>query len=140
VTNGDFSSGAVGWRSFFSPVASFSVVGGVARVAITTQTTNGQLYQAPIALQQGVSYRVQFRARNTKGDNVTVQVIKDASPFTLHGSSTFDLGPTFQSFEFTFTPAAPAPDSRLMFFFSPHDTDNTQYELDDVVLEQVSCP
>ena len=67
IRNGTYASGTSQWFFFSDASAAFSVVSGEARVAITTQGSNVQLYEAALALSGSTGYVARFRGRSTGG-------------------------------------------------------------------------
>jgi len=140
VTNGDFSAGKVPWRFYTNGSGNYFVVDGEARVAITAQGSNVQLYQAPLALEGNTMYRLRFRARHTTGRDVIVQLLKHSAPYTNCGvNKIIDLTDTMQPFSIEFTtPLGAMTDARLMFYMGPYDQNGTSYFFDDVAIEKVT--
>jgi len=151
VVNPGFESGTKPWVFFTNGSGTFSnsAAGAgstyAARVGITTQGSNVQLYQRSLVLEPNTQYTLSFKAYSSTGHDVAVSVFKHASPFTDYGLSkrVFDLGTGWKSFSVQFTTknfASAVSDARLMFAFGSYDANGDVYFFDDVTLSKASAP
>jgi cysteine-rich repeat protein len=142
LVNGDYSNGRTGWILHTDGAASFSVVDGEARVAVTTAGGNVQLYQKGIDLEPETEYEVAFRARHTAGGGVKLRMHRHTSPHTSFGlNRTIDLGTTDRQYAVQFTtPAGETTGARFVFWLADHDESGETHIFDDVVLRKIAGP
>ncbi|MEY4590826.1 MAG: hypothetical protein RL497_2902 [Pseudomonadota bacterium] len=138
LLNGTFDNALTSWNynSSSGAAATFSVVSGAAKIAITNAGTANyhvQFSQA-ISIVAGKKYKLDFDARVTEGTSRTIgaNIEKSASPYTGYGSSTHNLTSAAAHFTYTFN-AVSASDSgaRLVFQLGANANDVT---IDNVTL------
>jgi hypothetical protein len=149
LSNWGFDSGTASWTFYTSGTGGFSIVNGgshsptAAKIAISTEGSNVQLYQAPLTLEAGARYVLFFRAYSSTGHDFSVSMQKHGTPYTSYGLSSqlFDLTTVWKDFAVQFTAggfSGVATDGRLMFWLAPFDGNGDEYYIDAVVLAKVS--
>jgi hypothetical protein len=150
LTNGTFESGTTGWTFYTSGAGSYVVSapgssgsGSAAQIAITTEGTNVQLYQAGLTLAASTSYKLSFDAYCNTAHDVEVSLGQHGTPYTNYGlaNRAFDLTTAWQSYSVTFTTSGfsgTVSDGRLLFWLAPYDAANDKYYLDNIVLAKTS--
>jgi hypothetical protein len=146
LLNPGFETGTGPWVFYTNTAGSFdnnspgpaSLHSG--HIAITQAGANIQLLQAGITLEPNTKYRLSFLAYTNTGHDVSVSLMKNASPYTNYGLSEYvcDLNSSGYgacSVEFT-TPgfAGTVNDGRLMFWLASYATAGDQYFFDEVML------
>lgn len=143
VSNPGFESGTGSWSFYTNGSGSFSSVSPgftgsrAGRVTIATPGTNVQLYQSGIRLEANTSYTLRFSAYSTSGNDVSLHLHKQNSPFTNYGVSNevLDLTSSWQTFTITFTTtgfSGNITDGRLRFWFVGYAAAGDLYFVDDV--------
>jgi hypothetical protein len=148
ISNPGFESGTTPWLFYTGGTGAFTAASPgntgtkAANVALTSGSTNIQLYQLNVPLEPNTPYRLSFAGYSTTGDDVTVRLIKNASPYTSYAPDfTANLGTSWQTFTTEFTSSGftgTVNDGRLMFWFAPFAAAGDTYYLDDVRLEKVT--
>ncbi len=149
VTNGSFESGSAPWTFYSNGAASFTMTSSgsdgskAAKVSITTEGTNVQLYQPNVTLQPNTDYRLTFDAYSNSGHDLELNLTRHVSPYTNYGLSSrkVDLGTSWQSYSVTFTTSGfsgTASDGRLWFWLAPYGVSEDEYYIDNVTLTRVS--
>jgi hypothetical protein len=149
VANAGFELGTDFWAFYTNGIGTCTVVPAglqnphAARVAITQEGSNVQLYQAGVTLEAGEQYMLYFRGYSSTGHDVSLSIQKHATPFTSYGVSgqLFNLDTTWKDFSFPFTSsgfAGVATDARVMFYLASYDSAGDAFFFDDVVVAKVS--
>jgi len=141
LVNGDFSNGANSWTlGVYGGSASGSVVKGEYATTIKragTQAWHVQFTQGGIALQQGKTYTLSFKARAAANRTVEANVGMSASPYASYmGGFQVALTTTARTFTKTFTMTQPTTTSARVEFNS--GLSNVKWYLDDVKLVDAS--
>jgi hypothetical protein len=127
LRNADFVAGKDGWElSQQKPAAAMleaasDAPGGkpcakVTVTAIDDTPWHIMLTQRPLKLQQGMKYRVAFRARASAARRLGAEVCH-SSPYRGYGSARFELGNEWRDCQFTFVPPENDDQVRLSFQF-----------------------
>ncbi|MFN0157698.1 MAG: carbohydrate-binding protein [Bacteroidota bacterium] len=151
INNPSFESGTSGWTFHTDRTGTFSSDGpgvdgpNAAKIRITRQGENVQLYQSGVSLQSGVSYRLTFSAYSSTGHNLSVWMHKQGSPYTNYGldEHVINLTTSWRSFSIQFTAGGfngTVNDARLRFWLAPYDAAGDYYFFDNVVLVPISAP
>jgi len=143
VPNHRFDEGTKGWAVAPADAATFAVDGStrIARLTVHRADDNLQLMATGVQLRQGVTYRLQFRARSASGHDVGVGFVKHTPPFTpyVEGLRTIPLTREWTEHSTMFAVSG-APgvvaDARMMFWYSPYAAEGDEYEFYDVLLEE----
>lgn len=149
VSNGGFESGTTSWSFYTNGAWTYSAAppgydgtGNALKIAFTTIGTNMQTYQTGRTLEPNTRYRLSFAGYSTVGHDVTVNLIKDVSPYTNYGlSKTFNLNNSWQSFTTEFTTSGftgTVKDGRIRFWFVGFAAKGETYYFDDIRLEKVT--
>ncbi len=149
VVNPGFESGTKPWLFYTNGAGSFTngAAGAgstyAARVGITTQGSNVQLYQPGLSLEPNTQYTLTFKAYSNTGHDVAVSVLKHVSPYTSYGLSkqVFDLTTAWKTFSVQFTTknfGGTVSDARLMFALQSYDANGDVYYFDDATLSKAS--
>ncbi|CAG0957191.1 Serine-aspartate repeat-containing protein D [Methanosarcinales archaeon] len=149
VSNGGFESGTTSWSFYTNGAWTYSAAppgydgtGSALKIAFTTIGTNMQTYQTGRTLEPNTRYRLSFAGYSTVGHDVTVNLIKDVSPYTNYGlSKTFNLNNSWQSFTTEFTTSGftgTVKDGRIRFWFVGFAAKGETYYFDDIRLEKVT--
>lgn len=115
-----------------------------AQIAIETRGRNMQFYQSGIHLQPNTTYRLQFAARSSDGQDMSVWLHQHKRPYLTYGlggrEGRVDLVPYWRWYSITFTTPdrADMSNARLRFWFKPYAHNGTVYHLDKVMLRPVS--
>ncbi len=146
LLNGAFREGTRGWELTRQKTAAaeFAVSpdapDGKPCVKVTV-TQPGQeswyvmLTQRGLKLEKGNQYRVAFRARASAPRRLAAEVCH-SSPYRGYGSARFEVGTTWQDFQFTFT--APEDDDQVRLSFHFGDKTGTAW-IADVILHEAPC-
>ena len=146
IKNSDFESGKNSWTFYTNGNGKFTVenagyAGLSAKMAINDPGNNTQLYQTGIKLEPNTRYRLSFAARSTKGNNISVELLKNVSPSTNYGlDQKFDLTSSWKEFSTDFTTSGfpnTVNDGRLKFWLAPFAKPGEVYYIDNVSLEQI---
>ena len=148
IINPGFESGTASWTFFTDGTGKFSeedsgYEGKAVELALNSIGTNIQLYQKNIPVEPNTSYRLSFAAYSSRGNDLSVYLIKHDSPYTKYSLSyTADLGTSWQHFttEFNttgFTDIDMVDDGRLIFWLAPFAAPGDLYYIDNVRLEKV---
>jgi hypothetical protein len=147
IMNPGFESGTASWLFYTNGKGTFTATSPgyegtkAARVALNSDGTNIQLYQAGISLEPDTRYRLSFSAYSTNGHDIIVNLIEHGSPYTKYGLEyTANLGTSWQTFSTEFTTqgfTGTVNDGRLMFWLAPFAGAGDIYFIDDVKLEKV---
>ncbi|MDD5688635.1 MAG: carbohydrate binding domain-containing protein [Elusimicrobia bacterium] len=128
---GEFSTSTPGYNGTFA-----------AKCTITATNANIQLYQTGIELEPNTHYRLSFSAYSTTGHDVTVNLLKNVSPYTNYGLTyTANLGTTWQTFTTEFNTkgfTSKVSDGRLRFWLASFAKAGDIYYIDDVQLSKVT--
>jgi hypothetical protein len=150
LANPSFENGTTApWVFYSNGVATLSLASSgsdgtrSARIAVATESTNVQLYQANLTLQSSVVYSLSFDAWSITGHDLEVSLGKHVSPYTNYGllSYKFNLTTSWQRFTVTFTAggfSGTVTDGRLFFWLAPYDAAGDEYYIDNVVLSCTS--
>ena len=149
VVNPGFEGGTKPWLFYTNGAGSFTngAAGAgstsAARVGITTQGSNVQLYQSGLSLEPNTQYTLTFKAYSNTGHDVAVSVLKHVSPYTSYGLSkqVFDLTTAWKTFSVQFTTknfGGTVSDARLMFALQSYDANGDVYYFDDATLSKAS--
>lgn len=153
IFNPGFESDRTSWSFFTDAAAGFTVPAKPsadpyecnknARVAVTTQGTNVQLFQTGFTLKPNTSYQLRLAARSSGGEDMQLFIHRHTAPYTNYGLNglTMDLTPSWQVFVVQFTTtgfSAPTTDTRLRLWLAPFDRAGTVYQFDDVVLTEIT--
>lgn len=118
ITNGNFPTSSVistgdgaSWRlgvgeSWGNSAATASVSGGTATINVTTigaEAYQPQLVQYGLALENGVMYRLTFRASAAVARSMEVAFQQAVDPWAGYAAQQFNLTTTPQNYEFVFT-------------------------------------
>ena len=146
LKNGNFESGSSPWMLFSDGVATFSdnAPGAgsahAARVEVSGEGANVQLYQAGLRIEPNTLYKLTFKAYAHKPTLISVTLLKHICPFTSYGlDEDLYLESSWKSFTVVFsTPSftVPVTNARLMFWLGSFDAQGDLYYFDDVVLEK----
>ena len=145
IANPGFEDGKIAWTFYTDGAGSFTTVSddpyecaSNAKVSISTQGSNVQLYQKEIAVQGGTTYLLRLAARSSGGQDVSLFLHKHGAPYTNYGLNgvQLNLTPAWQVFvvEFTAVGTVPLNDARLRLWLGPFDQNGASFEFDDVVL------
>ena len=150
LQNPGFEEGETPWRLYTNGSASFSVVSkpaadpyeceANARVDIVEQGSNVQFFQKGFLLKQNTNYLLSLAARSSGGEDFSIYIQKDKSPYTNYGLNNrteFDVTTEWQKFEVEFTTkgfSGTTTDTRLRVWLAPFDYSRPLYEFDDFVL------
>jgi len=150
VRNGDFEDGTQAWRFYTNGEGSLTTQGDsvysgamAAHIHLRQEGSNVQLYQTNITLEPNQRYRLHFAAKSSDGQNMAVYIHKHEAPYTNYGLVKLDvpLETAWKAFDMEFTTRgfdATVSDARLRFYFGPYDSDNSSYEIDHVVLQNIT--
>lgn len=149
VSNGGFESGTTSWSFYTNGAWTYSAAppgydgtGNALKIAFTTVGTNMQTYQTGRTLEPNTRYRLSFAGYSTAGHDVTVNLLKDVSPYTNYGlSKTFNLNSSWQSFITEFNTSGfsgTVKDGRIRFWFVSFAAKGETYYFDDIRLEKVT--
>jgi len=146
ITNPSFEDGTQNWLFFTDAAGTFTASSPAyegafsARVAITAEGNNVQLYQKGISLEPNASYSLTFAAFSSTGHDLDVKLHKHGDPFTNYGlNSKVNLGTAWNTFNLEFTTndlsgGAPVADGRLRFWLAPYGAAGDEYFIDAVFL------
>ncbi len=151
VGNPGFESGTTDWTFYTNRTGTFSSVSpGVegskaARIHITQQGDNVQLYQSGISLRSGERYRLSFAAYSSTGHDLSVWAHKQGSPYTNYGLDEYvvNLTSSWRAFSVQFTAtgfSGTVSNARIRFWLAPYDGAGDNYFIDNVVLTRISEP
>ncbi|MFZ3382389.1 MAG: carbohydrate binding domain-containing protein [Candidatus Methanoperedens sp.] len=150
IDNPSFESGTSSWNFFTNGTGTFTASSpgyegtNSAVLALNMIGSNVQLFQNGIVLEPDTNYRLSFAGYSTTGNDVAVILFKHVSPYTNYGlSNTFDLGTSWQVFNYEFTTKGftrNVSDGRFQFWLSPFASAGDIYYLDNIILEKVSAP
>ena len=94
-----FESGSTSWLFYTGGSGTFSMSSpgyegnNAAKLALSSSSTNIQLYQTDITLEANTLYRLSFKAYSTTGHDLKVNLVQHDSPYTYYGLDfTPDLG------------------------------------------------
>ncbi|HPM80608.1 MAG TPA: carbohydrate binding domain-containing protein [Candidatus Anammoximicrobium sp.] len=143
LKNADFAAGTDGWElsrqksATATLEATHDTPGGkpCAKVTVTAVDDTPwhiMLTQRPLKLQQGMKYRVAFRARALEPRRLNAEVCH-SSPYRGYGSARFELGNEWRDCQFTFV--APENDGQVRLSFQFGDTTGTAW-ISDVLLHE----
>lgn len=100
-------------------VATSSVSNGTATIDVTTlgeETYQPQLVQYGVSLDEGMNYKLTFKAKAEVARKIEASVQMASDPWTGYASKEFDLTTTEQTYEFVFTmDAVSDPASQFAF-------------------------
>jgi len=129
IMNPGFESGTTLWFFYTSGTGIFSTPfpgyegSNTAQLALSSVSSNIQLYQKGIKLVPDTRYRLSFAAYSNTGHDMTVRLLKHVSPYTNYGLDfTTDLGTSWQTFTTEFTTSgftSTVNDGRLKFWLAP---------------------
>ncbi|MFN0156887.1 MAG: FG-GAP-like repeat-containing protein [Bacteroidota bacterium] len=147
LVNPGFESGTAPWQFYTNGAGALTAVAGngspaAARVAISTQGTNVQIYQSGFPLEANTQYTLTFKAYSNTGHDLSIHLLRNTSPYTPYGLTDqfFNLTTTWNTYSVQFTTtgfSGSTTDARLRFWLSPYDANNDQYFFDDVMLSKV---
>ena len=153
VLNPNFESGTANWNFYAvnstgtktgtwesSSAGAYNSSKG-AKISLSANGTNVQLYQYGIPIKPGKTYTLTFMAKSNTGHNLWVALIKHGSPYTNYGlpKKVFDITTGWAPYSIEFTSNSSAlSDARLMFFLGDHDAAGDIYYLDNVSLTPAS--
>jgi len=132
VKNGAFN-GTTNWTlnqgtNYGGSAATVSASGGKATINITTAGTEKyqpQLVQTGIALEQGMKYRLTFKASAAAARTMEVLIQLAGSPYTSYAKGDFDLTAGEQTYKLEFEmTAASDPGAQLAFNVGGNSTQN----------------
>jgi hypothetical protein len=150
VTNPNFESGTTGWTFFTDGDGRFAVEApgyhrpASAKVYITQNGSQVELYQDGLVMSPDSNYRLSFAASSNYGHDLEVSVLKGATPFTYYGLATerVDLRPAWKTYSVDFKPGnflSPVNDVRLRFWFGPYAAAGDLYAIENVQLVAVNA-
>ncbi len=151
ISNSGFESGISPWLfytngqgtlSLYSP-GNNSVHAG--QVKILSAGSNVQMYQEGRRLEANTQYTVSFKAYSSRGQDLSVSVQRETSPFTSYGMNNvvFNITTTWKTFTAEFTTSGfsgVVNNARLKFWFAPYDASGDQYFFDDVTIAKTGSP
>ncbi len=145
IANPGFESGVKSWTCKDCRLTAGAPVYAGAKsgqMRTTGRSTRGQLYQSSRALQPGTEYQLTFWARSAGGQDVQVDLYKQANATVNYGlDQTFDLTAEWQQFTTTFTTVGfDTPVSNARLRFRAAQAKGLQYSLDDVALVMTGEP
>ncbi len=150
VTNPNFESGTTGWTFFTDGDGRFAVEApgyqkpASAKVYITQNGSQVELYQDGLVMSPDSNYRLSFAAASNYGHDVEVSVLKGGAPFTYYGlaADRVDLRPAWKTYYVDFKPGnflSPVNDVRLRFWFGPYAEAGDLFSIEDVQLVAVNA-
>lgn len=145
LSNSGFERGTESWAFYTNGSGAFTTVPAglnnphAARINITQEGTNVQLYQSGVTLEAGAEYLLYYRGYSSSGHDVSMSVQKHTTPFSSYGllGQVFNLDTSWKDLSIQFTASGftgVATDSRVMFYLAPYDSANDNFYMDDVVL------
>ncbi|MFA6096281.1 MAG: chitobiase/beta-hexosaminidase C-terminal domain-containing protein [Candidatus Paceibacterota bacterium] len=147
LTNPGFELGTSSWIFYTDGTGSYTTISPgyeltkAAKITLNTVGSNMQFYQSGISLEPNTSYRLTFSAYSSTGHDVSINLLKNVSPYTNYGLSlTPNLITSWQAFTQDFTTAGftnNITDGRLRFYFPGLASAGDIYYLDDLKLEKV---
>lgn len=136
ISTDDNSSWKLGQGQYWgNSAASSSVSNGTAAINVTTTGTEAyqpQLVQYGLALDEGVMYKLTFKARASAARKIQVSFQMATDPYTTYAEKEFDLTTTDQEYQFVFTMSS-ASDPSSQFAFNLGQATGTVY-ISDVKL------
>jgi hypothetical protein len=149
LTNSGFEGGAGSWAFHTDGAGTYTVVPAgpnnpdAARIAITQEGGNVQLYHTDVTVETGAEYIFFFRSQSSSGHNVDVSIQKHTSPYSSYGlaGQVYNLDTSWKDFSTQFTASGfpgVATDARVMFYLAPYDSASDNFYFDDVVLAKVT--
>ncbi len=151
VRNGGFENGTGEWTFTTGGTGNYttttpgynSTTSG--RVTLTTTSTTMKLAQRSLALNQNTMYRLSFAARSSGGRDMTVGVMKQASPFTSYGLTSHVVPLTggwriFTIYFLTSNVTGTVGDAMVQFGFEGYAKAGDRYWLDSVDLRTTTPP
>lgn len=149
LRNGSFETGTSPWAHYTNGSGSFAVITGgtdgtkAARVTVTNPGSNVQLNQVGFSLEPNTLYRLTFDAYSSTGNDLSVFVHRNTSPYTNYGVNNFiaDLSTGWQRYTLIFTSggfAARTTDTRLRFWFPGFAQAGDHYFIDNISISAVS--
>ena len=149
IRNAGFELGTDFWAFHTDGSGSFTVVPSgpnnpdAARLAITQEGGNVQLYQTEVTVESGEEYMFFFRSFSSSGHDVSVSIQKHTSPYSSYGlaGQVYNLDTAWKDLSTQFTASGftgVAADARLMLYLAPYDSASDVFSFDDVVLAKVS--
>lgn len=148
LSNQGFESGSTSWLFYTGGSGTFGISSpghegnNAAKLALSSSSTNIQLYQTDITLEANTLYRLSFTAYSTTGRDMVVNLVQHDSPYTYYGLSfTPDLGTGWQTFTTEFRTrgfSGTVNDGRLMFQLAQFAAARDIYYIDDIRLEKIN--
>jgi hypothetical protein len=148
ILNPGFEDGTTSWVFFTNGVVAFTAdtvapYSGSkdAKISITTIGTNTQLQQLNVPVVANTPYRLTFAAYSSGGRDMSVELIKNTTPFTDYGLGIYvpNLATGWSYFTKDFTTNASATnDARLKFGFNNYAANGDIYYIDEIKLEKLS--
>ncbi len=146
LANPGFDDGMVPWHfntggngSFVTTQPAYQCSAS-ARVDIVTSSGIVQLYQSAVALKPNTQYRLQFAAYSTTEEDVRVDLLKHAAPYSNYGlSELFDLSADWQEFSYEFVTSGfdtDVEDGRFRFWMGGASSGSI-FWFDAVSLEEI---
>jgi len=143
LKNADFTAGKDGWELTLQKSAAATLEAAAegpggqpcAKIAVTAADDTPwhiMLTQRPLQLQQGMKYRVAFRARTSQPRRIQAEVCH-SSPYRGYGSARFEVGPEWRDCQFTFV--APERDDQVRLSFQFGDATGTAW-ISDALLHE----
>ena len=130
ISTGDDSSWKLGQGQYWGDSqASSSVSNGTAAINVTTtgsEPYQPQLVQYGLALDEGVMYKLTFKARASAARKIQVSFQMATDPYTTYAEKEFDLTTTDQEYQFVFT-MSNASDLSSQFAFNLGQATGTVY-------------
>ncbi len=149
LSNSGFEQGTDSWAFFTNGAGVYSVVPAgpnnphAARISISQEGSNVQLYQSGLTLEAGAEYLFFFRGYSSSGHDVSASVQKHGTPFSSYGlpGQVFNLDTAWKDLSTQFTASGftgVATDARVMFYLAPYDSASDNFYFDDIVLTKLS--
>lgn len=150
ITNPSFEDGTQNWSFLTDGSGTFTTNSpayegaSAAKVSITTQGSNVQLYQKGISLEPNTQYKLSFAAFSNTGHDLEVKLHKHGAPYINYGlDTTVNLGKTWKTFNLDFVTndlgGASVADGRLRFWLAPYEAVGDVYWIDNVVLAKAGA-
>lgn len=151
IQNGSFEDGTTDWRFYSNGQASLTSstedathCERGAKISITQQGSNVQLYQSSLALQPNTDYTLRFWAKSNSGHDFRVKLMKHSRNYDQYGLNNVRVNLTseWQLFELDFTTTGfsqPVENGRLRFWLAPFDANGDVYWLDDIQLVETNA-
>lgn len=137
IDNGDFTTGLSPW---FAWAATPQVTGGRAEITAIQQGAaewEAGFGQDNLSLEQGEIYELSFSASAAANRNIFIKIgIPDGNNTTFHYEQVF-LYTTTSSYTITLDMTSPSTTNGSVYFFFGHD--DTDFYLDDIIIERLGC-